>query len=71
MIKAVGDARSDDSNSIKDKTDRLVVADPENEALLPPIDSRGYKADRGFNHPILGKMLAPMSLSYENRDNVQ
>jgi hypothetical protein len=62
-------ARSTDTNRLKTHTADYVALDPMQEKVI--LRTGRSKVDRGFNHPILGRLLLPVDLlgDYdENRD---
>lgn len=55
----IGSARCTDANRLKVNTADYTPLDPKEKVIL----SKGRsKADRGFNHPVLGRLLLPVNL---------
>ena len=62
-------ARSTDANRLKTYTGHYVLLDTKSEKII--LGTGHSKMDRGFNHPILGRLLLPINLLVdfdENRD---
>jgi len=65
LQKGVSTARSDDTKSLKS-----IVVDwitPRDAPLLPPL-SRNVKTNRGFHHPVTGRLLCPAGLDWSDDD---
>ncbi|KAJ7580198.1 hypothetical protein C8J56DRAFT_1058508 [Mycena floridula] len=58
ISEAASTARSNDANGLKHNLNYVLVS-PTTEALMPPIPKSTSKSDRGFNHPMLAKLLVP------------
>jgi len=63
MVEAFGNARSQDTNSARYEVPTFVPLDPLMDVVQPPITNT--KSARGFNHPIVGKLLCPLQLHQE------
>lgn len=61
MVAAFNEARSNDSSSLKHDAMGYIMKNPDAEALIPPIPKGKFKSDRGFNHPVIARMLCPMA----------
>ncbi|KAF8874233.1 hypothetical protein BD779DRAFT_1678822 [Infundibulicybe gibba] len=61
LSAAAGEARSEDTNSIKTNTPLYLLVDPQQDVLQPPIP-KDCKDSRGFNHAVTAQMLCPMRL---------
>jgi len=61
MVAAFNEARSNDSSSLKHDAMGYIMKDPDTEPLVPPIPRGKFKSDRGFNHPVIARMLCPMA----------
>jgi hypothetical protein len=59
MADAASEARSNDTGSLKHNAIAYIVANPSVDILTPPIARSESKSDRGFNHPVIAKMLCP------------
>jgi hypothetical protein len=62
--KGISSARSDDTKGLKG-----VVLDwiaERGSALNPPL-SRNVKTNRGFHHPVTGRLLCPAGLDWEDK----
>jgi hypothetical protein len=61
MMKAMGEARSQDASSLREKILAYVAACSVTETLEPPIKPGAKKSDtRGWNHPMLARLLVPI-----------
>ena len=60
MIEAFGNARAQDTNSARYEVPTFVPLDPLVDVVQPPISRN--KSARGFNHPVIGKLLCPLRL---------
>ena len=63
LQKGVSGARSDDTKSLKG-----IVVDwitPCDAPLVPPL-SRNVKTNRGFHHPVTGRLLCPTGLDWND-----
>jgi len=60
MVEASGSARAQDTNSARYAVPTFVPLDPLVDVVQPPITTN--KSARGFNHPIVGKLLCPLRL---------
>jgi len=63
LQKGISSARSDDTKSLKG-----IVVDwltPRDAPLLPPL-SRNVKTNRGFHHPVTGRLLCPAGLDWSD-----
>ena len=60
MVEAFNNARSQDTNSARYELPTYVPLDPLVDVVQPPITS--VKSARGFNHPVVGKLLCPLRL---------
>jgi hypothetical protein len=58
MAEAFGNARAQDTNSARYDVPTFVPLDPLVDVVQPPITND--KSARGFNHPIVGKLLCPL-----------
>lgn len=56
-------AKSDDTRSLKSAILGWLV--PSGEVLQPPLAANS-KTNRGFNHPVTGRLLAPVHLDWED-----
>ena len=57
IAHGMSDQRSTDLGSIKHAG--LTYLHPNHEPLVPPINKKADKSDRGFNHPQIARMLCP------------
>jgi hypothetical protein len=65
LQKGVSSARSDDTKSLKG-----IVVDwitPRDALLIPPL-SRNVKTNRGFHHPVTGRLLCPAGLDWSDEE---
>ena len=62
-------SRSMDANRLKTHTANYAPLDPENERVV--LCTGRSKMDRGFNHPVLGRLLLPVDLlgEYDRNHN--
>jgi len=60
MAEAFGKARAQDTNSARYDVPTFVPLDPLVDVVQPPITND--KSARGFNHPVVGKLLCPLRL---------
>ena len=61
MTQAVGSARSDDISSLRTDGLAYIAVDLPTKVIDPPIQPKAPKAaTRGFNHPVLGRLLCPI-----------
>jgi hypothetical protein len=60
MVEAFGNARAQDTNSARYVVPSFVPVDPLVDVVQPPITDN--KSARGFNHPVVGKLLCPLRL---------
>ena len=60
MIESFGNARALDTNAARYGVPTFVPLDPLVDVVQPPITND--KSARGFNHPIVGKLLCPLRL---------
>lgn len=60
MIQSFGNARADDTHTARYGVPTFVPLDPLVDVVQPPITD--VKSARGFNHPIIGKLLCPLQL---------
>lgn len=60
MNKAVTSARSDDISSLKRDGLGYIALDLPGGAIVPIIPAKASKSVRGFNHPVLGRLLCPL-----------
>lgn len=63
----LSNSRSTDANRLKVYTADYVPLDPEKEKVVLSIGRS--KTDRGFNHPVLGRLLLPVDLLGEYDEN--
>ena len=60
MTTALGGARADDCNSLKESGLTYAACEIGQESLVPHISLRTSKdASRGFQHPQIGRLLCP------------
>jgi hypothetical protein len=67
MVESFNNARSQDSNSARYEVPTFVPLDPLVDVVEPPITNN--KSARGFNHPVVGKLLCPLRLIPEYETN--
>jgi hypothetical protein len=60
MVEAFGKARAQGTNSACYDVPTFVPLDPLVDVVQPPITND--KSARGFNHPVVGKLLCPLRL---------
>jgi len=60
MVEAFRNARSQDTHSARCEVPKFVPLDPLVDVVQPPITDN--KSARGFNHPVVGKLLCPLRL---------
>jgi len=61
LNRAAGAARSEDAASLLVAGLEYIAYDRPDRHIDPPISSRAKKVEaRGFNHPILGRLLCPI-----------
>ena len=61
MMKAMGEARSQDASSLREKILAYVAACSTTGTLEPPIKPGARKCDtRGWNYPMLARLLVPI-----------
>lgn len=41
---------------------QYLMPNPVTDVLQPPIPDSPYKSDRGFHHPVIAKLLCPVSV---------
>jgi hypothetical protein len=58
MTEAFSNARAQDTNAARYDVPTFVPLDPLVDVVQPPITND--KSARGFNHPIVGKLLCPL-----------
>ena len=56
-----------DANRLKTNAKDYAPLDPETEKII--LSSGKSKMDRGFNHPVLGRLLLPVDLLGEYDEN--
>ncbi|KAA1471035.1 hypothetical protein DENSPDRAFT_836974 [Dentipellis sp. KUC8613] len=62
ITQAANSARTDDAGSLRYVGLNYVPRELHKDALIPPIPKQATKADRGFNHPMLARLLCPRKL---------
>jgi len=67
MVEAFSNTRASDTNSAHYKVPAFVPLDPLVDVVQPPITSN--KSARGFNHPVIGKLLCPLRLLPEYKED--
>ena len=67
MVDAFGSARATDTNSAHYEVPAFVPLDPLVDVVQPPITKN--KSSRGFNHPVVGKLLCPLRLLPEYEED--
>jgi hypothetical protein len=67
MVEAFGSARATDTNSSRYEVPTFVPLDPLVDVVQPPITKD--KCSRGFNHPVVGKLLCPLRLLPEYEED--
>ncbi|EMD41494.1 hypothetical protein CERSUDRAFT_70035 [Gelatoporia subvermispora B] len=58
LTKVVNRTQSDDTTGLKNAIEKYAMKNPKTESLQPPL-SRTNKANWGFNHPQLARLLCP------------
>ena len=67
MVEAFSNARTHDTHSARYEVPAFVPLDPLMDVVQPPMTSN--KSARGFNHPVVGKLLCPLRLIPEYEEN--
>ena len=67
MVEAFNNARSQDTNLAHYEVPTFIPLDPLVDVVQPPITNN--KSTRGFNHPIVGKLLCPLWLIPEYEED--
>jgi hypothetical protein len=62
MVDAAKGARSDDTGGLKMKAVLYIPLKPKLDTCIPPITNEKSKSDRGFNHPMISRLLCPRKL---------
>jgi hypothetical protein len=62
MVDAGKGARADDTGGLKMKAAMYIPLNPRQEACFPPITNEKSKSNRGFNHPMIARLLCPRKL---------
>jgi hypothetical protein len=62
MVDAAKGARSDDTGGLKMKVVLYIAFNPKQDPCIPPITNKKSKSDRGFNHPMIARLLCPRRL---------
>jgi hypothetical protein len=62
MVDAAKGARSDDTGGLKMKAVLYIPLNPKQDPCIPPITNEKSKSDRGFNHPMIARLLCPRKL---------
>jgi hypothetical protein len=66
MTEKLSGARSDDCSSLRETILSYVAIDYESKSLNPVIAPKSAKSgNRGFFHPVLGRLLCPAKYSNE------
>jgi hypothetical protein len=60
MVTAAGDARSEDTASLRHTGIAYLPKDPATDTVVPAITKDQGKAVRGFNHPFTARLLCPI-----------
>jgi hypothetical protein len=60
MQTAINRARSDDATHLRPFIGKYAAPDPHNKVLEPPVQPPVDKAQLGFNHPQLARLLCPI-----------
>ena len=60
MVESFSNARAEDTNSACYGVPMFIPLNPLVNVVQPPITN--VKSARGFNHPIVGKLLCPLWL---------
>jgi hypothetical protein len=62
MVEAAKGARSDDTGGLKMKAALYIPLKAKLDTCIPPITNEKSKSDRGFNHPMISRLLCPQKL---------
>lgn len=65
MSEQALEARSSDTGKLKHDGITYIPRNPGTDVIQPPITKKMSKADRGFNHPVIARLLVPRHMRDE------